>query len=556
MFRKTKQSQLDLFRDISSNVCDQAKKKLEDTTSWNQIVYTKFVSKIDESIYSVVYPSEKGRPNSSIRVLIGMMLLKEMNGWSDEQLFDECMFNLRVKASLGLRDLKETAPVASTYYDFRSKLARHLQNSGEDLIEQTFNQVCASQLEELDISGKKIRMDSKLIQSNIARQNRLQLIVETLRVSIKYIDITKLESELKASQYEILSSLQTKSTSNITYRLSKLEKEEMLEDCGQIIYLLIQLGYVGEQSVLYRVFEEQYERGEDDKNDDNKGGQKIGLKDPSKIGSGTVQSVHDTDAAYRKKGKSENVKIVKGYHGNITETCDEAGKPNLIIDVITTPANKSENEYLEAGIKRSQEKLGQGKRIEQVITDGGYDGKGSRHAMQQSEAPSWKMPKLKGPERVYKMEHDQQGELVVKDSKTNRRLEVGWSKKTNKHVVKNLNGTTRYFTKEQVKQYIQALEILDNTDDHDYNLRANVESTIHEVFHRLGRRHKIKYRSLTKCHWYVLMRAQAVNIGRISRYMTEKAIEKAILKLTALLKAYRIWKLSLGYMRQLENFIF
>jgi len=524
MFTKTKDEQLDIFREVSVFISPIAKKKLEDKSSWNQVVYNNFVSKVDESIYSVLYTSRTGRPNSSIRVLLAMMLLKEMNGWSDEQLFDECMFNLRVRAALGIRDVNKSAPVASTYYDFRCKLARHLQNT------ETFNQVCASQLEDLEISGTKIRMDSKLIQSNIARQNRLQLIVETLRVSIKKITLTNLESHLKSEQYEILTSLNKKSTSNITYPLSKCEKEKMLQDCGEIISVMIGLGLVKKGSILYRVFEEQYEKKESKDADDNE--PKIGLKSPSKIGSGTIQSVHDADAAYRKKGNAENVKTVKGYHSNITETCDEADKPNIITNVITTPANINENEYLEEATKASQQNLGADKKIEQVITDGGYDALDNREAMQQQDAPSWKMPNLKGPQRVYKMAYDDQDNLEVKDSKTDEVLELRWAKRANKYKVKNKDGSTRYFTKAQVKQYIQALEILANTNDNDYNLRANVESTIHEVFHRLGRRHKIRYRG-----------------------MTEKVLEKAILIVTALIKVYKIWKMYLPHMHKSENFI-
>jgi hypothetical protein len=78
--------------------------------------------RVDESIFSVLYTDGKGAPNASIRVLIGMMILKEGQGWSDEQLFENCEYNLLVRSALGLMSLEDAAPVSSTYYLFRRNL--------------------------------------------------------------------------------------------------------------------------------------------------------------------------------------------------------------------------------------------------------------------------------------------------------------------------------------------------------------------------------------------------------------------------------------------------
>ena len=537
MFKKSQNEQVDLFTGLSAQLSKGANKKLMDSRSWNQVFWHHFVSKVDEQPYEVLYADRMGRPNTPIRQVIGMMVIKELNGWSDEQLFEESMFNLRVRSALGIANMDSTPPVASTYYKFRSMLAQYQIDTGKDLIEQTFDQVSAQQIKELDISGQKIRMDSKLIQSNIARQNRVQLVVEALRVGIKHIDISDLLSHVSETQRELLTQLQDKSTSNVTYPLDKQSKATMLEDVGLIIYTMIQLDMLQPDSTLYRLYEQQYEQVDvvDDNDDSDDQATRIQPRDSKTIKSDTIQSVHDQQASYRKKGKGEHVQIVKGYHSNITETCGEAGQPNLITNVITTPAHVSESDYLQEAIARSEEKLPADKAIEEVITDGGYDSIDNRQAMSQASGMSWKMHKLKGGRRAYDIYRDDSGALIVKDRKTKEQLTVTWSEKVEKYRVQNSNGTYRYFTKDQIASYLQSLEFLQNSTDDDYNLRSSVESTIHEVFHRIGRRQKIRYRGLIKCQWYVLSRALAVNLNRIGRNIAEKQSKWPIFIFTALM---------------------
>jgi IS5 family transposase len=551
MFRKTGNEQIEMFKDISYHLTSQANKKLEEPGSWSIVFYNQYTSKIDEGPYSVLFSTSNGRPNASVRIMLSMMLLKELKGWSDEQLFDSCTFNIRVRQALGIRRMDINLPSSSTYYDFRSKLAEHLELVGKDLIGQTFNQICVEQIKEFDISGRKVRMDSKLIQSNIAHQNRLQLVVEGLRVFIKNKGIETFIEHFSDDQYKILEKLKKGSTSNLCYSLNKQEKGAMLLEIGKIIHILIGLGTVTKESILYKMFNEQYNGNEtkDDQGsendqdaeqgaDQNQEEEVVSIKDPKKIGSGSIQSVHDLDAAYRKKGKGETVQVVKGYHSNITETCGQAGKPNIITDVITTAANISESDFLQPAIASTNEKLGD-KQVEQVITDGGYDSKLNREALSELGMPDWKLQKLKGQILAYKIRYKEDGTLEVIERKTDQELEVNWLEKIEKYRITRINGTYLYMTNREVDNYIIAINLIGNRDEESYNLRSSVESTVHEVFHRVCKRNKIRYRGLIKSQWYVLMRAMSVNISRISRYLGKKQDD-----FTFLLTTCHIWLVS------------
>jgi len=167
--------------------------------------------------------------------------------------------------------------------------------------------------------------------------------------------------------------------------------------------------------------------------------------------------------------------------------------------------------------------------VNQVITDGGYDSIVNRTVMLEEQSPQWQLQKLKGSKRAYKMSYNENEELEVIDVDTGKLLSVTWSERAQKYKIVKLQGYNYYRTKQEVANYIAATNIADNLDEHSYNLRASVESTIHEVFHRLCKRDKTRYRGIIKTHWYVLMRVMAVNIGRITRYKSEKELKLALL---------------------------
>ena len=104
-------------------------------------------SKINETIFSVLFCKDNGRPNASVSTLIAMSILKEGNGWTDEQLFSECQFNLQVMLALGLCNLYDNVPSDSAYYSFRKAMFEHYEQNGEDLYKKGFAEITHSQVE-------------------------------------------------------------------------------------------------------------------------------------------------------------------------------------------------------------------------------------------------------------------------------------------------------------------------------------------------------------------------------------------------------------------------
>ena len=98
-----------------------------------------------------------GAPNSSISLLVAMMVIKEAFGWSDFQLFEKCKFNLLLRNALGLLNINDALPAESTYYLLGKRMHEYHYQTGEDLTELTFKPITKGQVQKFD----NIRMDSK-----------------------------------------------------------------------------------------------------------------------------------------------------------------------------------------------------------------------------------------------------------------------------------------------------------------------------------------------------------------------------------------------------------
>jgi len=548
MFKRSKNKQTDMFKDISNQLSSRKQKLIDAATSWHNIIWKEVVSQIDERPYSILYDDQTGRPNASIRVLIGMMILKEGNGWSDEQLFEECRFNIKVMRSIGMHNLDEDVPVESTYYEFRRLLGEHLERTGEDLLKQTFTQVTSTQAMKFGVSGKKIRMDSKLINSNIAASNRIALILEALRSYVKRLKLEIYRKDFKKEEYAFLEVLQNKTTSNILYALRGGQKKVLLERLGPIIGKLISISSSQSDSykLLKQVFEEQYmeeqkeeetEQSDDPKDNEGEGEKKQVLREPKDIGSNTIQSVHDPGAKYRIKGHGPGKQNIWGYHANIAESCEKSDELHLILDADVLEANVSEDTFLIPAVENSQKVLDQdktSKRIKEVIVDGGYDSKENRKMMLNDDQPRLSIAKMKGSKHRYEMYFDEDQQLQVREKEDGTACAVSYSENAEKYIIKSpKGGSDRYMTQQEVDNYMLHQQISEQVNEESYNLRASAESTIYQVFHRLKKRNKMVYRGKIKCQWYVLSRAFWVNLKRISRIELENTLIFNILVIRA-----------------------
>ena len=116
------------------------------------------------------------------------MLLQKYKNFYNNILFQ----GIRAERHLGMELLTDATPSIDTYYLFRRRICEYQERTDIDLTQICFEQLAGNQVRLLKISGKCVRMDSKLNGSNIVRQSRYELIHTTLVKFLKTCTLSDL----------------------------------------------------------------------------------------------------------------------------------------------------------------------------------------------------------------------------------------------------------------------------------------------------------------------------------------------------------------------------
>lgn len=139
MFKKQFESSVGHVHGPSVQLGSRASKKYSDPNAWHSQFYSLVTTKIDEEIFRPLFPEGKksGYPNASIRILVGMSVLKEGFGCSDDDLFEKCEFDLQTRKAPDLELLTDVTPSIDTYYLFRRR-SEYQERTSIDLMQQCF----------------------------------------------------------------------------------------------------------------------------------------------------------------------------------------------------------------------------------------------------------------------------------------------------------------------------------------------------------------------------------------------------------------------------------
>lgn len=494
-----------MFSTPSTQMGKREAKKYDDPAAWHNRFYANVTSQIDETIFAPLFKQgNMGAPNASIRVIIGMSIIKEGFGCSDEDLFDKCQFDLLVRKALGLVSLSDVSPSIDTYYLLRRRICEYENQYGVNLMEKSFEQLTGDQLSTFKISGKSVRMDSKLIGSNIAWYSRFEIIHNTFRGFIKGLGDRGMLLLNPRLRKQVLLFLE-EDARKMVYRLNSETLGEKISSLGELIYQVLKrlaettTGY----DLLHRVFHEQYEVVKV---------QAI-LRPKEDITARSVQNHNDPDADYRKKGDQK----VKGYSVNITETCDDTGqekdKPNLIVNVQVKPASAADNGYLKDAVTNIREKVSTDI-IEKVYADGAYQSPGNREFADMNSIELITSG-LQGRQSKYDLEM-KEGELVVTHIGTG---EIIPAYKTGDkwRIATTGKSKYRYFTDEQIATAELRRELA-AIPGQEQMKRNNVEATIFQYcFHT--RNNKTRYRGLLRHKLFTFARCLWINHVRLGKYL-------------------------------------
>ena len=145
--------------------------------SWAKPFSDYIFTKIDEMIFAPLYSqNSNSRPNAPINVIVGCLILKELNGLTDDEILEECECDFRYQYALHTTSF-ENQPISDrTFSRFRQRVYEYELVTGEDLIHTCITDLAEQIRKFMDISPVIKRMDSMMIESNIKRMSRLELI--------------------------------------------------------------------------------------------------------------------------------------------------------------------------------------------------------------------------------------------------------------------------------------------------------------------------------------------------------------------------------------------
>ncbi len=323
MFRPTS-PQRPLFG-VEHQLDDAKRARLEKT--WAHAYQTKALGLIDETRFAKYFDVANGRPNKSIRLVVSVLLLKEVFDLTDEEALDRLEWDLSWHHALDL--LPEDAHTCQkTLHNTRARLLGDDQGAG------LFESTTAKLIEAAGLSTRRQRQDSTHILSNIKILTRLGLFTETIT---KFLRALRQEHPRLCAQVseELLGRYLEREGYFADARSS--EAPRRLSESAVDVYWLVKrfgehrdVAAMESFALLVRLYREQCVPPETDTPE------KIELQEmPS---SSSLQSPSDPDATYGHKGK--------GYEAQLAETCVEENPFQVVTAVSVNGANESDQKQV------------------------------------------------------------------------------------------------------------------------------------------------------------------------------------------------------------------
>lgn len=473
-------------------------------------------------------------------------------------MHDAYLFDLQTRYALGYQNIGEGDFDLRTVYNFRRRLCKHMQEQGENLLEQAFEQVTDEQVKAFELKTGSLRMDSTQIASNIQQMGCLQLLVEVLQ------RVHRMLSEADQVYYaDEFAPYLRGSSGQYVYHLKGQDIEPHQQRIGELMIRLLnelasRYGSHTTYQMLERVFHEQFNVDQDAGGDATPPGSETDAVEPSdtdlvitpavqikpdeEISPQRLRSPDDPEATFRRKAGQ----TYEGYVTNLAETCDPSNPFQLILKTQSAPNVTEDADFLEAALPELKARTN----VHTFYTDAAYCSPDIDKLMRKLkivQVPS----ALRG--RAPSSEHTTLADCVIQLDAEQRPIRLTCPHGYEAHVVagrkpgrfiarwKNAPCPECHFSSHYTGRrpsfklcvrFSQAeldcafrRQLARAYRQGERHLRAAVEATI-GALKRPFRNDKVPVRGLIRLSQVVVGSAVMVNTRRIQRYLTEKRKEK------------------------------
>lgn len=349
----TNEQQLSLW-DSFESLTEREKRFLD--KSWAKYFAEYIFPKIDESPYAVLYSAKDSRPNTPVNIQIGALLLKELTNLSDEEILTSLMFDIRFQYALHTTSYIEQPLSDRTLGRFRERCAAYETEHGVDLLHDTITSLSAEMAKIMKIDSALKRMDSLMVESNIKRMSRLELLYTcTANLAKEVAKRQELPEELKHyveadDRNRVIYHNHSDQTSDKIATVLK-DAATLKDLCG------VDYDESNSYQLLLRVLNEQAVQQED-------GSYRLRTKDDGGMDASILQNPADPDATFREKAGKQH----RGYAANVIEATGDGC--SIIEDYQYEQNTHSDSQFLKetlSSMEKSQEPV-------TIVTDGAYSG--------------------------------------------------------------------------------------------------------------------------------------------------------------------------------------
>lgn len=342
--------------DATALMSDREKRFLD--KSWAKVFAEEIFPLIDEQQFAPMYSAVDSRPNTPVNVTVGALLLKEVTGMSDDEILNAMMFDIRFKVALHTTGMAEQPMSDRTLGRFRARCEVYHKETGKDPLHDCITGLSEQLAKLMKIDRSLRRMDSMMIDSNIKRMTRLELLYNCVARMVKLLKKQGIELPEQLQHYL------DKEDENLVIYYNKSDDtstkiDKVLSDASILMKLCAGGNYdeYNEYQLLVRVLTEQTNRQED-------GSYKLKEAGDSTLHAGILQNPSDPEATYREKaGKSH-----RGYVANLVEEKGENG--SLITEYQLEQNTYSDSKFMQDYV----EGIGHQGNPVTIAADGAYSG--------------------------------------------------------------------------------------------------------------------------------------------------------------------------------------
>lgn len=303
----------------------------------------------------------EGRPSAELYAMLGLLLIRELQGWTVPQTHEALLFRADIQYALNLE------PGVDITQRTIERYLQKMQND-EQLGEDLFIRMTDTLLGALELKVQKQRLDSTHVLSDMAVLGRTRMMGVALRRF--FHQLNRADAALLARVPQDLQARYCKPSAGQlfadvrTTEQRRLALQQVGEDLAAVLALFAQVPPVCEWDLfaqLQTIFDQQCEVREEF----------VTIR--AKTGGAVIQNPSDPDATWDgHKGA--------GYQVQICETVNDAGRPNLITAAKVETAVLSDAEALEPVLADLEQRA---LLPEELLADAGYGSHPNRERSQE-----------------------------------------------------------------------------------------------------------------------------------------------------------------------------